>query len=155
TVDGVTPATAQYSLKATKDGKTFTVTPEAIQFDRPDLAKAQIGAPVVLTAAGDYAGTGTLHGVYGGKSATAKLTVNVAIKEVGPGVDPQTVRDLGGAGLGQDPSVGALLYPYDKTVFPLGIAAPLVMWNAPAAADVYRVHLEENGYTYDGYFNAK
>src|SRR5262245_28909507 len=62
TVDGVTPGKASFTLKATKDGKTFDVTPQSIQFDRPDLAKAQIGAPVVLTAPGQYAGTGTLHG---------------------------------------------------------------------------------------------
>jgi hypothetical protein len=154
TVDGVTPGTASFTLKATANGKTYDVTPQSIQFDRPDLAKAQIGAPVVLTAPGQYAGTGTLHGVYGGKEATAKLTINVAFKEIGPGVDPQGVGALGGAGLAQDPRVAALLYPYDKTYFPLGITTPLLMWNAPAAADVYRVHLEQASYTYDGYFNA-
>src|SRR5262245_17049764 len=67
TVDGVTPGTASFTLKATTGGQTVNVTPQSIQFDRPDLAKAQIGAPVVLSAPGQYAGTGTLHGVYGGK----------------------------------------------------------------------------------------
>jgi hypothetical protein len=152
TVDGVTAGTASFSLKATKGGNSFVVAPQSIQFDRPDLAKAQIGSPVVLTAPGQYAGTGTLHGVYGGKEATAKLTVNVALKEVGPGVDPQAVAALGGAGLPQDPSLTTLLYPYDQTVFPLGITTPLLMWNAPGASDAYRLHLEEQHYTYDGYF---
>jgi WD40-like Beta Propeller Repeat len=154
TVDGTTPKTASYTLKATKDGRTFPVTPRSIQFDRPDLAKAQLGAPVVLTSAVDVAGTGTLHGVFGGKEATAKLSVVVNLVEVGPGVDPRGVTALGGAGLGQDPAVSSLLYPYDQTVFPLGMTTPLLMWAAPSAADVYRVHLEQKSYTYDGYFVA-
>jgi WD40-like Beta Propeller Repeat len=154
TVDGKTAKTASYTLKATLNGKSFQVTPRSIEFDRPDLAKAQIGAPVVLTSAIDVAGTGTLHGVFGGKEATAKLNVVVNLVEVGPGVDPQGVTDLGGSGLGQDPSISALLYPYDQTVFPLGMTTPLLMWTAPSAADVYRIHLEQKSYTYDGYFNA-
>ncbi|HEX7665900.1 MAG TPA: hypothetical protein VF407_15340, partial [Polyangiaceae bacterium] len=54
--------------------------------------------------------------------------------------------------LGADPSITALSYPYDQTVFPLGLASPLLMWTAPKNGDLYRVHLEENGYAYDGYF---
>jgi WD40 repeat protein len=45
----------------------------------------------------------------------------------------------------------AISYPYDKTVFPLGLASPLVMWTAPNATDVYKIHLEENGYQSDTY----
>ena len=152
TVDGTTPQTASYTLKATKGGQTFTVTPRSIQFDRPDLAKAKLGAPVVLTSAVDVGGTGTLHGVFGGKEATAKLSVVVKLVEKGPGVDPQGITDLGGSGLPADPAVTSLLYPYDQTVFPLGMTTPLVMWAAPSAADVYRIHLEEKSYSYDGYF---
>ena len=46
----------------------------------------------------------------------------------------------------------SLLYPYDATVFPQGLTSPLVMWNAPSAADVYRIHYEEANYTFDGYY---
>src|SRR4029079_6948018 len=55
--------------------------------------------------------------------------------------------------LAQDQAFSTLLYPYDQTYFPLGLTAPLLMWNAPAAGDVYRVHLEQSNYTYDGFFN--
>ncbi len=153
TVDGTTPATASYTVKAKfPDGRVLTVSPQSIQFDRPDLAKFAGSAPVVLTAAGPFAGMGTLHVVYGGKSASATLHVVVKTKEVGAGVDPNAVTALDASGLAQDPSVSSFLYPYDKTLFPLGLATPLVMWTAPKAGDVYKLHYEQNGYAYDGYF---
>jgi hypothetical protein len=152
TLDGVTPQTAKFTLKATfPDGTTGAVTAQSVQFDRPDVASLMAGSPVALTAAGEYAGTGTLQGVYGGHVASAKLTVVVHARSVGPGVDPTAAAALDGAGLAKDPSVMAISYPYDKTVFPLGLASPLVMWTAPNATDVYKIHLEENGYQSDTY----
>jgi hypothetical protein len=38
---------------------------------------------------------------------------------------------------------GAMLYPYDKTVFPRGLLPPEIMWSGGAAGDVYRVHAKE------------
>ncbi len=153
TLDGRTAQTASFTLKATyPDGHSQTVSPDALQFDRPDLAALQPGSPVVLAASGQAAGHGTLHGIFGGQEATAQLTVVVSYVDVGPGVDPGVVGKLNGAGLPQDPAVSALAYPYDKTVFPLGLASPLLMWTAPNAGDVYRVHFEEQDYTFDGYY---
>jgi hypothetical protein len=153
TVDGKTPSTASFVLKATRaDGTVATVTADALQFDRPDLAAMKLGSPVELTAEGQAAGTGVLHGVFAGKEATAQLTVAVKLVDVGQGVDAAAVAKLNAAGLAQDPAVTSLLYPYDKTVFPLGLGAPLLMWNAPAASDVYRVHLEQKNYAFDGYY---
>jgi len=151
-VDGVTPKSVTFKLRATlPDGRVVDVAPESLQFDRPDLATAQPGDPVTLTASGNFAGTGKLHGIYGGVEAVADLTVKVARRDVGPGVSPEAQVALDGAALGADPSVNALRYPYDRTVFPLGLKSPLVMWNSPTAGDVYRLHLEENNYTYDAY----
>ncbi len=153
TLDGQTPKTASFTLKATIGSQVVAVAPESIQFDRPDLASSQIGNPVVLTAPGQHAGLGTLHGVYKGKQATAQLTVVVNVVEQAPNLDPAAITALKAPNLGKDPTVTSLLYPYDKTVFPLGITSPLVMWNAPSAADVYRVHFEQKNYTYDGFFS--
>ncbi|HEY8088946.1 MAG TPA: hypothetical protein VIF09_13900 [Polyangiaceae bacterium] len=153
TLDGTKTGTASFTLKARyNDGSTAPVQATSLQFDRPDLAAMTAGEPVVLTAGGPYGGVGTLHAIYGGQNATAQLVVQMQIVVVGPGVDPGAVTALGGASLPQDPSVSSLLYPYDKTVFALGLASPLVMWNAPNAADVYRLHYEEQNYTYDGYY---
>ncbi len=153
TVDGVTPQTVSYNLKATmRDGSVVPVMAQSLQFDRPDLAKYTTANPVAVTAVGPYAGTGSLHAVFGGKTAVATLKVLVHIQDVGAGVDPSAVTALNASGLAADPSVTSLLYPYDHPVFPLGLASPLIMWNAPQANDVYRVHFEQVDYSYDGFF---
>lgn len=153
TMDGSAPQTASYTLIAHRQGgATEVVAAEAVQFDRPDLASLAIGTPVVLTASGQSAGTGTLHAIFQGLEATAALNVVVHVKDVDPIVDPAVVVKLDQPGLAQDSAVSSLLYPYDATVFPQGLASPLLMWSAPSGLDVYRVHYEEPNYTYDGYF---
>lgn len=148
--DGVTAQTQQYDLQATlKDGTKVMVLPDSVQFDRPDLATAKITTTTLITAQGPYAGTGTLHGVYGTLGATATLTVNVAKKDLN-GVSQTIATALDGA-TAQDPKVASLLYPYDKTVFALGLTSPKIMWTAPNDGDTYRFHLSQGNYTYDTY----
>ena len=145
--------TASYALIATAaDKSTHKVTAQSLEFDRPDIASFALGPPAVLTATGTVAGTGVLHAVFGGKEATAKLIVNI-VESKTEGTIPKAALDgLAGAGLAPDPTLKTLLYPYDKTVFPLGLASPLIMWTAPnATGDFYRVHLEQAGYKYDYY----
>jgi hypothetical protein len=43
------------------------------------------------------------------------------------------------------------LYPYDGTVFPRGLMAPLLMWDGPAADGVY-VHVKSSTFDYKGCF---
>ncbi len=145
--------TASYTLKATlPDTTVHDVTAESLDFDRPDLASFVIGPPAVLTATGTMAGTGTLHAVYGGLEATATLTVNIVESATQGTIDSSITTALGAASLPADTALTSLLYPYDKTVFPLGLASPLMMWNAPnKTGDVYHVQLSEKGYTYDYY----
>jgi hypothetical protein len=150
TVDGVNPKSQDYQLVATlKAGGTVNVTPDSVQFDRPDIAAATIGAMTKLTTPGTYAGKGTLHAVYG--ELTAKATLEVVVQQKNTnGVSPEIVSKLDAA-TAADPSVSSLLYPYDKTVFALGMTSPLVMWNAPHAGDTYRFELSQANYTYDVY----
>jgi hypothetical protein len=149
-LDGKTTKTASYTLNATlPDGTVQAVAAEAMEFDRPDLASYANGSPVVLTATGLAVGTGKLHAVYGGLEATATLAVSIIQSDVQGTVPQNAIDALNAAGLPADAALTKLLYPYDATVFPLGIASPLIMWNGPNANDVYRVHLEEPGYSYD------
>ncbi len=153
TLDGTASQSTSFTLEATlADGTKQTVGAQSIQFDRPDLATMTPGSPVVLSAAGQAAGVGNLHAVYGGVEATAQLTVVVKMVVTGVGVTPGQVATLNGTGLAPDTKLTSLQYPYDKTVFPLGLASPLVMWAAPNANDVYRIHLEEKNYSFDGYY---
>ena len=124
---------------------------DSLSFNRPDLAQVAGFGPVTCTADGTYGGVGTLQAIVGTQSASATLTINVHIQEVGSGVTPQMIQALDGATT-QDPKLSTLLYPYDATVFPLGLASPLAMWNAPNASDAYKMHYEETDYVYDGYF---
>jgi hypothetical protein len=150
TVDGKTPASQTYDLEATlKDGSKLIVLPDSVQFDRPDLATAKVTSTTTLTTPGTYAGTGTLHGVFGALAATASLTVVVARRDLN-GVST-TIADALDAATTQDPGLSSLLYPYDKTVFALGLTSPKIMWDAPAAGDTYRFHLEQGNYKYDTY----
>ena len=120
---GTGSGSASFTLMATYlDGHTAEVQAQSVEFDRPDLATlTTAGDPVKLTASGPYAGVGHDEAVFGGKSATADLTVQVAITVIGKGVPPGAVKALGGSKLPADPSVTSLLYPYDKTVFALGL----------------------------------
>jgi hypothetical protein len=136
------------------DNNESHVTAESLQFDRPDLASQKNGVPVVLTATGAVAGKGTLHAVYGGLEATAELDVQISERHVNGAIPDAVIDALDGGGIapGKDPTLTALLYPYDKTVLALGLQSPLFMWTAPnAATDVYRLHVEQAGYKYDLY----
>jgi len=143
--------TASYTLKATiEGGATRNVAAESLEFDRPDIASFALGPPALLTATGAVAGTGELHAVFGGKEATAKLTVNIVESHTEGTVPKAAIDGLNAANLPADAALTKLLYPYDKTVFPLGLSSPLMMWDAPTpTGDVYRVHLEQAGYQYD------
>lgn len=155
TVDGTaTPKTTSFTLNGLRsDGSKVPISAESLAFDRPDLAKTTPGVPVVMTASGALAGVGTLHAVYKGLVANAKLTVAVKIRDVSTDVDLASLGVLDAPPSGADTKLTTLLYPYDATVFPLGINAPLLMWNAPEAKAAYRVHLEEKNYVYDGFFS--
>jgi hypothetical protein len=145
---------AEYTLKATMvGGAKVNVSAESLEFDRPDLAASKNGTPVVLTATGAVAGKGILHAVFGGLEATAELDVQLVEKQVEGTIpdDVVTALDGGGATPGADPTLTSLLYPYDKTVFALGLQSPQFMWAPPAATDVYRLHVEQAGYKYDYY----
>ena len=156
-VDGSGPKTASFTLKGTRpDGTTVDVTPQSVAFDHPGIATVTAAEPAIATANGPYGGVGQIHAVYNGQSAAATLTVQVKIVEIGSGVSGAAVTALNGvtATSPNDPSnaSGSLLYPYDQTVWPLGLATPTLQWTAPQANDVYRLHYEEADYTFDGYY---
>jgi hypothetical protein len=180
TVSSAGTTTTSFTLMATTAAGTVPVTPASLAFDRPDLGAATNGDPVVVSSPsplGLYGGTGTLHAIYAGMEATATLTVNVHEVSYGTGITSgspsvtafnggtsasadggtgtmSTVGDGGVVDLPTDPTstISPLLYPYDQTVFPLGITSPPVMFNAPQAGDVYWLHFVEKDYVFDGYY---
>jgi hypothetical protein len=155
TVTSRTPPPVPFTLMAKQPNGApdLAVTPEMAVFTRADLASMMVGNPVNLTPTGTALGSGVLQGLYQGAGATATLQITaVNLSDTGPGVDPAAPPALNTA-TAPDPvtTTSPLLYPYDKTVFPLGLVSPLVMWNAPKAGDVYRLHYEEPNFTCDDY----
>jgi hypothetical protein len=152
--------TLQFS--ATADG--MPVMPKW-SVDRGELAS--IDANGVLTPTGKYGGKVTVTATYQNGTGSAPLTVFLVVSQNG-GNDPP--RGVGGEGSGgavsqqtlgvlqgnptADPGV-AFVYPYDGTVWPHELLAPLMQWKAGQQGDydaVY-IHAHENAYDYKGYFS--
>jgi hypothetical protein len=115
-------------------------------------------------------GTGATDGGAGdgaaGDASSAGGNGGVGGEGVGGSVDPTTQGLLlagpdggasGAADSGADGGTAnalAWLYPYDQTVWPRGLLAPLLQWNAPHNYDAVYIHLSENNFDYQGFFSA-
>jgi hypothetical protein len=153
-----------------------TTVAAAWAIDRGELGSIDVGG--LFTAAGTIAGTANISAVYGATKATTTITVKIQTTQQGdpawsanpPVAGAGGYGGVGGDGPGAPPTpaqVSALggtpaadaavswLYPYDGTVWPQGLLAPLLQWNAGAHKfDSVYVHIEENSYEYKGYFAA-
>jgi hypothetical protein len=162
--------TVSYTL--TDDGKPVSGVRYAI--DRTDLGSID---PVsgVFTPSG-ASGAIVITAMTDDDSANTTLVIKVALVQEGdPDRDtmPEGAGGVGGVGgegsgtpitdamvraaLDAAPTEDAALswlYPYDGTVWPRGLAAPLLSWRAGSVAPIaVRIHIEvDQGYRYDGYF---
>jgi hypothetical protein len=137
-----------------------------------------IDASGLFTPSGTAGGVATIVASAGGQTATTTITVNVQTTDVGdpawtpaPG-DPGAggYGGVGGDGPGAPARVGqmatlngapaldpavSILYPYDGTVWPQGLLAPLLQWNpGPHSFDSVYVRIQEKNFVYKGYFAA-
>jgi hypothetical protein len=137
------------------------------------------GALGSISTTGLFIPSGTVGGtaniIAGFGSSTARTTVTVIIQRTQNG-NTGTV-DLSGAGgyagvggegpggpasaadvatLQQTPTADStlsFLYPYDGTVWPRGLLAPLLQWTeGPVAATAIELHLQSKTFAYDGTF---
>jgi hypothetical protein len=173
---GQTPGTIQFV--ATVGGAPTNV---AWGIDRGELG--MISASGLFTPSGTLGGTANVTAVYGSEKATTTVTVNIVTTQQGdpawmgdagvldagaggyegvggdgPGAVPSTAQ-VATLGLMPGPDAGdpgvSLLYPYDGTVWPQGLLAPLLQWNAGSHTfDSVYVHIKEKNYEYQGYFAA-
>ncbi|HEY1697711.1 MAG TPA: hypothetical protein VGG39_36375 [Polyangiaceae bacterium] len=135
-----------------------------------------VAATGVFTPSGKVGGTANVTATFGSQTATTKVSVVVQLVDDGNPAGADAGADAGGAGgnggvggsgLGGPVDSGtktllqgtltadtglAWLYPYDKTVWPQGLLAPLLQWSAPRNYDAVYMHLHENGFDYQGYF---
>jgi len=170
-VAGQPAPTLQLTAKVIATGQTV---PASWTIDRGEIGTIGLSSGL-FTASGNVGGKARVTASWNGTSTTTSITVNVKVVENGsapvsdagggaggnggvggdgPGgsVDAATLAVLRGTPVA-DPGL-SLLYPYDQTVWPRGILAPLLMWKAGAKADydAVLIRIQEASYEYEGAF---
>jgi hypothetical protein len=98
-----------------------------------------------IDGTGSYTANGSLGAVvhvtagYKNLMASATLTVKLLLQTNAPNVPPSVQGPMQGA-TGADANV-VWAYPYDGTVWPRGLLAPILQWNGGATTDDYYVHI--------------
>jgi hypothetical protein len=161
--------TVQY--KATANGQAVNAV---YSIDRGELGTVD-QASGLFTASGKVGGKANVTASWNGRTAATSITVKLVVVENG-----SAAPDAGGGGAGGNGGVGGegpgaavapatvtalegtpvadpgltLLYPYDGTVWPRGILAPLLQWKPGAQGDYDAVYIkiEETAFTYQGTF---
>lgn len=138
-------------------------------------ALGSISQDGVFTPSGKVGGQGEIEAIVGGVGVRAKVTVTLVQRQNGgdPAVGDPGPGGLGGVGgegeggavagelaelLGgraaADPAL-TFLYPYDETVFPLGILPPLLQWTPTSGGRIEAISVRLRGgphYDYEGTF---
>jgi Tol biopolymer transport system component len=168
---GQAAPTVQFKAVTASGGEV----PASFTIDRGEIGSVGLTTGL-FTASGAVGGKATITATRNGKTASTTVTVKLAMTDnglaaadagadggaggyggvggEGPGgpVSAATVAVLKGAPV-DDPGL-SFLYPYDKTVWPRGILAPLLQW-APGAQgdyDAVYVKLSEAAFQYEGFF---
>lgn len=165
TVGGTIP-TITYVAKAS--GSPVAV---AWGIDRGELGAINVGTGV-FTPTGNLGGKATISATYGTKKATTTVTVRLKMTQNGAtgggaggsggvggvgGEGPGTAVDATTKGvLDSAPTADATikwLYPYNNTVWPRGLLAPLLQWERGARNfDAVKITIKETSFEYVGTF---
>lgn len=119
------PATTTFSTSLAPAGCWSQAVSPLWGVNRYDLA--------VVSSSGQYShvvpvpATVAVTGYVGSYSTTANVTVNVAVDDVSAAPGGITLASFTGA-VNSAEAAPVILYPYDSTMFPLGLSAPLLMW---------------------------
>lgn len=131
----------------TKDGKDVTGNVTWI-YQRPDIGDM---VSATFTPTGKVGGVGVLTAKYSGAEASTNVTVSVKTTNNSAGIGPAEIAAFDNPTLGPDP--GNIVYPFDETVFPLGILSPEVQIDN-VQGGVFRLKIKEKNLEYISYFNA-
>jgi hypothetical protein len=116
-----------------------------------DVVVGTISSSGLFTARGLVAGVAHVTARFGSLTATTTVTVHVHATQTLASLSPadQTALRTGGTA----DAAFRWLYPYDDTVFPRGLAAP-VLQLAGASADAVRVTIDVDGpgFHFEGFF---
>jgi hypothetical protein len=126
----------------------------------------------VFKATGNAGGVVTVTAAVNKTTATTQVSVSIKTTQNGAGPNDNPMMTVGtvGDGVGgpvdmatqtvltgapkADPAL-AMLYPYDQTVWPRGLLAPLLQWVPPGAGNptALYVHLKSSYFEYQGFFS--
>jgi WD40-like Beta Propeller Repeat len=143
--DVVPMATQFVATGLTKGGGMVPLT-GAWSYNQLDVASLNPSSGA-FTASGLVGGTGTVTFSAGGLTATTTATVKLHYTQ-NPQMVPTSTITMFGQASTPDPAL-TVLYPYDKTVFPRGLAGPVIQWNGGNAADIYYVHAVSPTFEYE------
>lgn len=173
-VSGQPAPTVQYVAKLVATGQQV---PAIFSIDRGEIGSVGTNTGL-FTASGNVGGKAKITAAWNGTSVSTSVTVKLSVIENGASSIPDAGADGGGAGgnggvggngpggvvdaatiavlkgtPAADPGL-SLLYPYDATVWPRGILAPLLMWKpgAQATYDAISIKLHEDAFDYEGTF---
>jgi hypothetical protein len=145
-----TPATVQLSARYDDGSK-----PNKVVWSVDNAALGSVNDAGEFRSNGFVAGDVTITASVGSQTASVSLHITVEISSDVDGLDPQQKDDLaiggeaGPDGLGPDADF-RFLYPYDKTVFPRGLAAPLLQLGGSNAEATY-VKISAGKFSYEAY----
>lgn len=144
------PATMQLSARYVDGSK-----PNKIVWSVDDTGLGSVSDAGEFRSNGFVAGDVTVTATVGSQSASITLHITVAITRDPDALDP-AVKDAlvtggqgGATGAGPDANF-RFLYPYDKTVFPRGLAAPLLQFDGAAAEATY-VKISVGQFSYEAF----
>jgi len=164
---GAPAPTVQYSAKLRRTGAPV---PAVFSIDRGEIGTVDASTGL-FTASGAAGGKAKITAAWNGATATATVTVKLKTTQNG-GTDTGPGGAGGRGGVGGDPSGGPvspdlvnvlrgtptadanlkMLYPYDGTVWPRGLLAPLLQWKPGDNYDAVLIRLQENHFEFEGTF---
>jgi hypothetical protein len=150
-LDGA-PVTQAFTVTGHYDnGSTMALT-NGISWTAGEPQVGSIASSGLYTASGAVGGVVPIGATYKGQKAAATLTVKLHLRLNGGNVPGSVQTQLSGA-TAPDPGI-VWAYPYDGTVWPRGLLAPILQWNGGTATDDYYFHLKSATFELDDYTTA-
>lgn len=137
------PTTLLFSSELSPTGCNPSAPPPLWYTDKFDVAQMDPAVPGKMSVVVPIAQSVTVGAVLGAFSASVTANIRVAVKEPGAANPPPAGASFADfpAELAGDPADAglAILYPYQDTMFPLGLLPPLLQWShggSPATGGV-------------------
>jgi hypothetical protein len=132
-------ATRAFKAIATFADNTKREVTSGVVWSSTNRQVGNVGADGVYTTSGSVGGRVKVSASFKEQSGSADLSVKLHLLQNPANVDASTITALKGAT--QKDVLVTWAYPYDGTVFPRGLAGPLLMWNNGAEGDLYYIRL--------------